>query len=98
MQSMLLMPLMRSTPPFWMLDSLSIGARRIWRRRILTPPPLCRQGPNARPYLIERVAVVEPAVLHHVPDAICVPDVLERIPVEHLQVRELPDLEGTEIL
>src|SRR5690606_23429587 len=60
-------------------------------------PRLLRRRPCLRPYLVERVAVVEPAVLHHVPYRVRVADVLERIAVQHEQVGELATLQCAEV-
>src|SRR5690606_30079717 len=65
-------------------------------RRVVAPR-LLRRRPCLRPYLVERVAVVEPAVLHHVPYRVRVADVLERIAVQHEQVGELATLQCAEV-
>ena len=47
--------------------------------------------------LVERLRVVQPAVQHHHVDRLGMTDVLERVPVEHDQVRQLPLLERPEV-
>ena len=42
-----------------------------------------------RPHLSECVTIIEATVLHHVPDTVAVPDVIQRIGVEYYQVGEL---------
>src|SRR5581483_6185418 len=50
-----------------------------------------------RPHFVERVAIVEAAVLHDVADRFRVANVLERIPVEHEEIRLLPRLERSNL-
>src|SRR5690606_31869583 len=66
--------------------------------RLVVPPRLRRERPLPRPDLVERIGVVEPAVLHDVPDPRAVADILERIRIEHEDVGELARLEGAEVL
>src|SRR5207302_9557273 len=40
----------------------------------LLPPPHARKGTGARPYLVQRLAFIQPPVLHHVPDLLRVVD------------------------
>src|SRR5690606_29171461 len=58
-------------------------------RRTVALPRLDGQLALTRPHFVERVRVVQPAVLHHVPQAGGVAQVLERIAVEHEDVGEL---------
>src|SRR6266545_1183922 len=51
-------------------------------------PRLFRQGTLPRPDLVQAVALVEAAVLHHVADGVGVPQVLQRVFVQHDQVGE----------
>ena len=55
----------------------------------LVPPPHRRQRLFPRPDLVQRGALVQPPVLHHVMDLLGVVDVLERIRIEDDQVGEL---------
>src|ERR1051325_5300745 len=66
--------------------------------RVLRPPPETRHHLLPRPDLVERVGIVEAAVLHHVLERVGVLDVVERILVEHLKVRQLPRLQRADIV
>src|SRR6266704_2368118 len=46
------------------------GLFTLLRRRFLPPPPHPPQRPLPRPDLVQRLALVEPAVLHHVADRV----------------------------
>src|SRR5690349_4964406 len=50
-----------------------------------------------RPQLIERVAVVQATVLHHVTDRVRIANVVERVRIEHDEIGELPCLDRSEI-
>src|SRR5207253_1699326 len=65
---------------------------------VVSPPPEPRNRLLPRPDLVQCTSIVQPAVLHYVLDRVRVLDVLERILVEHLKIRELPRLERPEIL
>src|SRR5690606_17663267 len=56
-------------------------------------PPEPAALPVARPDLVHRRGVVQPAVDHRVGDALAVADVFERVAVDHDQVGELAWLE-----
>src|SRR6266545_3258515 len=62
------------------------------------PPPHRRQGSCARPHLVQRLALVQPPVLHHVMDFLRVVDVVERIRVQHHEIGELAGLERAQVL
>src|SRR5688572_17735669 len=51
-----------------------------------------------RPDLVERVTVVETAIHHHIPNAVRVAKILERVAVQHYQIGELPRLQRAQVL
>src|SRR5437870_11937595 len=59
----------------------------------LIPPPHRRQGSLPRPHFIQRSAVVQSPVLHHVANLLGVVDVVERVRVQHHEIAELAGLE-----
>jgi hypothetical protein len=61
------------------------------------PATRLRQLPLHRPHLIHRLGLVQLTVLRRVPDAVRVPDVVERIAVQD-HVRQFSRLDGPEIL
>src|SRR2546425_1421580 len=78
----------RSTP---LLDVLlAVGS--------LPPPPHPTQRALPRPDFVQGLALVEPAVLHHVADRVGIVDVLERVGVEHDEIGELARLERTQVV
>src|SRR5205823_14306309 len=60
---------------------------------LLIPPPHLRQWLLPRPHLVERLAFIQPPILHHVADLLRVVDVVQRIRIYCDQVGELPRLE-----
>src|SRR5215469_3876938 len=70
----------------------------VFSSRLLIPPPHPRERHLVGPHLIERVAVVQAAILHDRGNLRGVVDVLERIGVEHHEIGELAGLERAEIL
>ena len=66
--------------------------------RGLLPPPESRQRPFVGPGPVERIAVEELAVLHHVADRVGVVDVLERVLRQHDEVGELAGLDAAKVL
>src|SRR5262245_47254482 len=49
-------------------------------------------------HVVERLGIEEPSSQHHEPDAVAVTDILQRIPVEDLEIGHLAGLERAEIL
>src|SRR6266536_4638916 len=64
----------------------------------LLPPPHLRQGFLPRPDFVQRIPLIHPPVLHHVPDLFRVVYVVERVGIEHDQVRQLAGLERAQVL
>ena len=54
-------------------------------------------GRSPRPPLVQRAGVVQAAVLHHVADAVRVPDAVERVGFEDDEVGQLARLDGAEV-
>src|SRR5688572_9044877 len=76
-----------------------LGRRRSLRQRPLRlPPPGPVDRALARPDLRERLRLVQSPILHHVSYRVRVADVLQRIRIEHLKVREPPSLQRSELL
>src|SRR5690606_34896243 len=67
------------------------------RDRVEPVPQERRELPAAGPELVERLAVVQPAVLHDVADRYGVADVVERVAVEDDEVRELAGLDRADV-
>src|SRR5262245_34038928 len=61
-------------------------------------PPLPAQVARARPDFLERLRLVEPAVLHHIPNGRDVGDVDRRVFVEHLQIGQLASFDRAQVL
>src|SRR5207249_1611868 len=66
--------------------------------RLSSPPPHAWECLLARPHLIQRLALIQPPIFHHISNCIRVVDVLERIGIQHDQIVELARLERPEIL
>src|SRR5688500_13885708 len=60
-------------------------------------PPQPRQRFLSRPDLRQRRRLVQPAVLHHPPDARRVADVAQRVAIEHLQIGLLAGLDRPDV-
>src|SRR5688572_15868477 len=68
------------------------------RLRPFHAPRLRGERLLARPHLVQRGAVVQAAVLHDVLRLYRIPQVRERIGLEHEQVGVLPGLDGADVL
>src|SRR5207247_11021329 len=64
---------------------------------LLIPPPHAWQGTGARPDLVQRLAFIQPAVLHDVANLLGVVDVVERVRVQHHEIAELAGLERAQL-
>src|SRR5262245_44029118 len=71
-----------------------MGSSRI---RVRVFPPEARERLLTWPNLGQRRRLVQPAVLHDPPNARRVPDVAQRVAIEHLQIGLLADLDRPDV-
>src|SRR5262245_55543755 len=88
--------LSRAGPPSIALDAASVLDDRLLLALLLLPPERGAVLHDGRD-LVERVRVVEPAVLHHARDRLGVADVGERVLVHDEQIRKLAGLERADL-
>ena len=74
------------------------AAANVFTSPLLLPPPQSRQRLLLRPDLIERIALEQLAVFHHVADRARVVDVLERVGRQHDEIGELAGFEAAQVL
>src|SRR5437899_2961909 len=85
--------------PFPSLPPSHIPALPILTRyNVPAPPPQPRHLLLPRPHFVERVALVQSAVLHHIANRVRVFDVVERILIENLKVGELTGFQRSDVL
>ena len=82
-------------------NSTALASRQIHPRpnvRLLGRPQHFGTRPLRRIYLIQRIPIVQPAVLHHVPNGVRVANILKRVAIQDYQICHLPHLDRPDVL